>query len=57
MNPAGIMFGATASLDVSGSFHATAADYISLGSGSDRFYADPNKGSTLTAADPTAFGF
>ena len=56
INPAGIIFGATAQLNVEGSFHATTADYINLGSG-DIFYADVAQGSVLSMASPTAFGF
>jgi len=56
MNPAGILFGPTAQLNVDGSFHATTADYIKLGS-DGVFYADAASGSTLTVSDPSAFGF
>jgi len=56
MNPAGVLFGSTARLNVGGSFHATTADYIRLGS-SGVVYADPAKESALTSAPPSAFGF
>jgi filamentous hemagglutinin family protein len=56
MNPFGILFGSTARLNVGGSFHATTADYIKLGS-DGIFYADPAKASALTSAPPSAFGF
>ncbi len=56
MNPSGILFGSTAQLAVEGSFHATTADYIKLGN-DGIFYADPAKGSVLTASPPSAFGF
>ena len=57
MNPAGIVFGATAQLNVEGSFHATTADYIGLADGT-RFNAVPSPGDALlTAAAPSAFGF
>ncbi|HZO02058.1 MAG TPA: filamentous hemagglutinin N-terminal domain-containing protein, partial [Burkholderiales bacterium] len=55
MNPAGIVFGPTARLDVAGSFHATTADYIKLSDGV-RFGID-TPGAVLTAAPPAAFGF
>ena len=56
MNPAGILFGPTAQLNVGGSFHATTADYIKLGT-DGIVYADPAKASALTSAPPSAFGF
>jgi filamentous hemagglutinin family protein len=56
MNPAGIMFGQNARLDVKGSFHATTADYIELSDGV-RFNAVPVPGSVLSSAPPEAFGF
>jgi filamentous hemagglutinin family protein len=57
MNPAGILFGPTAQLNVDGSFHATTADYIKLGNTGDTFYADPAQASVLSVAEPSAFGF
>jgi len=57
MNPAGILFGPTALLNVDGSFHATTADYIGLADGT-RFNAVPSGADALlTAAAPSAFGF
>ena len=56
MNPAGILFGPNARLNVGGSFHATTADYTKLGS-DGTFYADPAQASTLTMSPPSAFGF
>ncbi len=57
MNPAGWIFGPTARLNVSGSFHATTADYIRLDDGS-RFNALPSgTDALLTVAAPAAFGF
>jgi filamentous hemagglutinin family protein len=56
MNPAGILFGPTAQLNVEGSFHATTADYIKLGN-DGVFYADPAKPTLLSVAPPSAFGF
>jgi filamentous hemagglutinin family protein len=58
VNPAGIMFGPNAALDVTGSFHATTADYLRLGSNGGVFYADPgNPALKLTVDPPSAFGF
>ncbi|MCK4705523.1 MAG: filamentous hemagglutinin N-terminal domain-containing protein, partial [Gammaproteobacteria bacterium] len=56
INPAGILFGATAQLNVEGSFHATTADYINLG-GDGVFYANVAENSVLSISAPTAFGF
>lgn len=57
MNPAGVMFGPNASLDVDGSFHASTADHIRLVDGV-RFDAMPSaQDAVLTSAPPAAFGF
>ncbi len=56
LNPAGIMFGANAALDIRGSFHISTADFLRLGE-NERFYAIPNENDMLSAAPPTAFGF
>jgi filamentous hemagglutinin family protein len=69
MNPAGVLFGATAVLDLGavtgsavrqpGSFYATTADYLNLGdaNGTTPFYADPAQTSVLSVAPVAAFGF
>jgi filamentous hemagglutinin family protein len=59
INPAGVMFGPNAALDVAGSVYIGTADYLVLGigAGSGRFDADPARSSTLVAAPPSAFGF
>ncbi|HEU4388380.1 MAG TPA: filamentous hemagglutinin N-terminal domain-containing protein, partial [Blastocatellia bacterium] len=54
MNPAGIVFGPNAQLNVAGSFHATTADYIKLSDGV-KFGIDTPAG-VLTSAPPVAFG-
>jgi filamentous hemagglutinin family protein len=56
INPAGVMFGANARLNVSGSFHVSTADYLSFAGGA-KFFADPDRPLRLTAAPPAAFGF
>jgi filamentous hemagglutinin family protein len=56
MNPAGVVFGPTAQLNVGGSFHVTTADYIKLGT-DGIFYADPARPTVLSVAPPSAFGF
>jgi filamentous hemagglutinin family protein len=56
LNPAGVLFGPNASLDVQGSFHVSTADYLKLGEGG-RFDATHPENSVLTTAPPEAFGF
>lgn len=56
INPFGIVFGAGASINVSGSFHASTADYLKLSDGAI-FSATHPDGSTFSAAPPAAFGF
>ncbi|MCB1921854.1 MAG: filamentous hemagglutinin N-terminal domain-containing protein [Candidatus Competibacteraceae bacterium] len=56
LNPAGVLFGEKARLDVSGSFHASTADYVRLNDGG-RFDAVYPDHSVLTVAPIEAFGF
>jgi filamentous hemagglutinin family protein len=56
LNPRGLMFGPKSSIDISGSFHASTADYLRLGS-DGRFDAVYPENSILTSAPPSAFGF
>ena len=57
LNPAGVMFGPNAYLDVSGSFYASTANYLKLADG-PYFYAAPGPDDVqLTSAPPAAFGF
>jgi filamentous hemagglutinin family protein len=56
LNPAGVVFGANAHLDVTGSFHVSTADYLRLADGA-RFVARLSDTSTLSVAPPVAFGF
>jgi filamentous hemagglutinin family protein len=56
INPAGVLFGDGASLDVAGDFHASAADSIRFKDGAE-FAAVRPDASGLSAAAPAAFGF
>ncbi len=56
LNPAGVLFGSNASLNVQGSFHVSTADYLRFSDGSE-FHADLSIDSTLTVAPIAAFGF
>ena len=53
LNPAGVLFGPNATLDVSGSLHVSSADYLAFDDDS-RFYSTPQVGEVLSTA---AFGF
>ena len=55
INPAGVVFGAGAAIDVPGAFHVSTADYIKFPDG--QFHADLSKASTFSSAAPEAFGF
>jgi len=56
LNPAGVVFGPNATLDVSGSFHTSTADYVRLGQ-DGLFDTRGRGGDILTTAPVTAFGF
>jgi len=56
VNPAGVIFGAGARLDVPGAAHFSTAQEIGLGSG-ERFSTVTPDGSTFSSAAPQAFGF
>ena len=56
VNPAGMIFGRDAELDVPGAFHASTADYVVLADGQS-VSADPGQGVNLTVAAPESFGF
>jgi filamentous hemagglutinin family protein len=56
INPSGIVFGPKATVNVSGAFHASTADYIKMADGA-KFQATHPDSSTLSAAAPAAFGF
>ena len=56
INPAGMIFGPNASLDVGGSFHATTADRVLFPDGKF-FSATDTNASTFTVDHPAKFGF
>ncbi|WP_207679220.1 filamentous hemagglutinin N-terminal domain-containing protein [Desulfonema magnum] len=56
LNPAGLMFGPNASLDLGGSFHISTADYLKMGE-NEKFFAEPTEDEILSVSAPTAFGF
>jgi filamentous hemagglutinin family protein len=56
INPAGIIFGEGAELNVQGSFYASTADYLRLGI-NGKFNATHPQDSILTVAPPSDFGF
>ena len=56
INPAGVIFGPNARLDLPGSFHVSTADYLRMGD-EDLFYSEPMDGEVMSIAAPTAFGF
>ncbi len=61
INPAGVLFGPGAQLNVGGNFYVSSADYLRLqeigGGNAGIFYANPTQPSVLTSAPVTAFGF
>jgi filamentous hemagglutinin family protein len=56
LNPAGVIFGQNARLDVQGSLYVSTANYLRLGN-VGRFDVSHPTQSLLTVAPPTAFGF
>ena len=56
LNPAGVLFGPNARLDVPGSLHVSTAPELRFADGA-RFSAVDKTGSGLTVAPPEAFGF
>jgi len=55
LNQSGILFGPNASINLTGSFHASTADYLQLGE-NERFYSTPINGELLSSASPESFG-
>jgi filamentous hemagglutinin family protein len=57
LNPAGVIFGENAILDVQGSFHISTADYLKFKDGVKFESGEAIASSVLTVAAPEAFGF
>ncbi len=57
LNPAGVIFGEHAKLDVPGAFHASTADNLKFQDDVDFKSGDATAGQFLTTAEPEAFGF
>ena len=55
INPAGVTFGAGASINVPAAFHVSTANYLKFPNG--RFYSDTVHVSTFSSLAPEAFGF
>jgi filamentous hemagglutinin family protein len=56
LNPAGVIFGPGAALDLGGAFHVSTADYLRMGE-EGPFYSQPHAGEILSVSPPSAFGF
>jgi len=56
LNPAGVMFGPNAAINVPASLYVSTADYLKLGD-TGRFDVTTPNNSLLTVAPPSAFGF
>jgi filamentous hemagglutinin family protein len=56
LNPAGVVFGPNASLDLRGSLYVSSADSLRMSDGTT-FPAIPVQGEVLSVAPPSAFGF
>lgn len=57
INPAGVLFGEGARLNVEGSFHVSSADFVRSSDGKMQFFADPRRESSLKTAAVAGFGF
>jgi filamentous hemagglutinin family protein len=55
LNPAGVMIGENASIDIKGSFHISTADYLTM-KNADTFVVHAEK-TLLSMSEPMAFGF
>lgn len=56
LNPAGIIFGSAASVNIGGALHVSTADYLRMAD-TTMFNSKPTTGEVLSLAAPSAFGF
>ena len=56
VNPAGVLFGPNATIDINGSFNVSTADYLKFGD-NDQFFSQPLENEVLSTEAPTAYGF
>lgn len=56
LNQSGILFGPDATINLSGSFHVSTANFLQF-SDSSRFFSTPVTGELLSSAAPESFGF
>ena len=57
LNPAGVIFGEHAKLDVPGAFHVSTADYLKFQNGELFYTGEATADQMLITAEPEAFGF
>jgi len=57
LNPNGVLFGENASLDITGSFYSSTADYLKFANDDQYFTASNSQNNTLSSSNPTSFGF
>jgi len=57
LNPAGVVFGPKARLEVNGSFHVSTADFLRLGEDGAFRVSLADEQSALSVSAPAAFGF
>ena len=56
VNPAGVMFGPNTTIDISGSFSVSTADFLRFGD-DNQFFSQPLENEVLSTEAPTAYGF
>ena len=56
INPAGVLFGPNATIDINGSFNVSTANYLRFGE-NDQLFSQPLENEILSTDAPTAYGF